>query len=106
MRGRVAWNAPRGRGVCLESEAPLLRDPWGTEPTMFPYASSCRCRYWEYPSVLQAATAFAPTHLGKDQMPEGGTHAEVGLKPKLSPKGCATKEERHKSFYAAAQAVN
>ena len=75
-------------------------------PTVFPYISSCCCRYWEYSSVLQAAAAFAPTHLGKDQMPEVSTHAEVGLKPKLSPKGGATKEERHKSFYAAAQAVN
>ena len=75
-------------------------------PTTFPYISSCHCRYWEYPSVLQAVTAFAPTHLGNDQMPEGCTHAEVRLKPKLKPKGGATKEERHRSFYAGAQAVN
>ena len=56
--------------------------------------------------MLQAAAAFAPTHLGKDQMPEVSTHAEVGLKPKLSLRGGATKEEKCKSFHAAEQAVN
>ena len=56
--------------------------------------------------MLQAATAFAPTHLGTDQTPEGGTHAEVGLKPKLNLRGSAVKEEKGKSFHIAAQAVN
>ena len=51
-------------------------------------------------------STWAPTHLGKDQTPKGGTHAEVGLKPKLSPRGDTTKEEKHKPFYAVAQAVN
>lgn len=37
----------------------------------FPYASSCHCSYWEYPTVLQAAMAFTPTYLDKDQTPEG-----------------------------------
>ena len=73
---------------------------------MLPYASSCHCRYWEYPSELQAAAAFTPSHLGKDQTLKGGTYAEVGLKPKLSLRGGATKEEKCKSFHAAAQAVN
>ena len=106
VRGHMAGNAPRGSWVCLESEAPLLRGTWGAGTTRLPYASSCCCSYWVYPSVLQAAGAFAPTHLGKDQMPESSTHTEVGLNTKLSPKGSATKEEKYKSFYTAAQAVN
>ena len=32
-----------------------------------------------------------------------GTHTEVGLKPQLSPRGCATKEEELKSLLTAAQ---
>ena len=106
VRGSMARNAPRGSGVCLGSEVLLLRDAWGVGPTALPYTSSCCCRYWEYPCVLQVATAFAPTLLGKDQTTEGDTHSEEGLKPKLSVRGSATKEEKHKSFYAAAQAVN
>jgi len=31
-------------------------------------------------------------------MPEGGAHTEVGLKPKLSLRGSATKEEEWKSL--------
>ena len=41
----------------------------------------------------QSAAAFTPSHLGREQMSEGGTHAEVGPKPKLSPRGSVTKEE-------------
>ena len=73
---------------------------------MLPYTSSCCCSYWKYPIVLQAAAAFAPIHLGKDQMPEGSTQAEVWLKTKLNLRGSATEEEKRKSFYAATQAVN
>ena len=51
----------------------------------------------------QAAAAFTPSRLGKEQMPEGGTHAEVS-KPKVSPRGGATKEEEWRFFCAAAQA--
>ena len=61
---------------------------------------------YEWVSMPQAAAAFAPSHLGKEQMPEGGAHAEVGSKPKLSPRGSATKEEEWKSFHAAAQVVD
>ena len=41
----------------------------------------------------KAAAAFAPSCLGKEKMPEGGPHAEVGPKPKLSPRGGVTTEE-------------
>ena len=38
----------------------------------------------------------------EEQMPVGGTHTEVGLKPQLSPRGNATKEEELKSLLEAA----
>ena len=40
---------------------------------------------------------FAPTCLGRYQMPEGGLQAEVGPKPKLNARGCVTKEEEGNS---------
>ena len=46
---------------------------------------------------------FAPDICPGEQTPKGGPHAEVGLKPKLSPRGCATKEEELKSLPEAAQ---
>ena len=60
----------------------------------------------EWASVSQSATSFTPSRLGREQMPEGGTHTEVGLKPKLSPRGSATREEEWKSLCAAAHAVD
>ena len=54
----------------------------------------------------QSAAAFNSSHQGKKQAPEGGAHAEVGLKPKLSTRGGVTKEEEWKSLHAAAQAEN
>ena len=62
----------------------------------------------EQATVPQSAAAFVPSHLGEDQMPEGGPHAEaeVGPKPKLTPRGCATKAEKQKSLPAAAQAAD
>ena len=36
----------------------------------------------------------------------GGTHAEVGLKPQVSPRGHATKEEELKSLLAAVGTVD
>ena len=54
----------------------------------------------------QAAAAFAPSHLGKEQMPEGTAHSEVGLKPKLSLRGGVTKEDEQKSFCESEQAVD
>ena len=56
-------------------------------------------------SVPQAAAAFAPSHLGKEQTPEGGTLTEGGSKPKLSLRDGVTKEEEWKSSHAAAQAA-
>ena len=55
---------------------------------------------------LNQPLPFAPSSLGGEKTPEGGAHAEVGLKPKLSPKGGANKEEEWKSLCAAAQAVD
>ena len=43
--------------------------------------------------MLQSSVAFALSCLGREQMSEGGTHAEVGPKPKLSLSGGVTKEE-------------
>ena len=100
VRGHVSGNSPRKSIVYLESEVLLLRGVCGARLTALPYASSCCCRYWEYSSVLQAASALTASHLGKDHTPEGGTRAEVGLKPRLSPRGSATKEEKCKSFHA------
>ena len=39
-------------------------------------------------------------------MPEGGPHAEVGPKSKLSPRVCVTKEEELKSLQVPAQAMD
>ena len=39
-------------------------------------------------------------------MSEGDAHAEVGPKPKLSPRSGATKEEERKSLLAATQATD
>ena len=54
--------------------------------------------------MSQSATSFTPFHLGREQMPEGGTHTEVGLKPKLSPRDCGAKEEELKILFIAAEA--
>ena len=51
------------------------------------------------PSVV----VFAPSHLGGEQTLEGGRHAEVGSKPKLS---CATKEEELKPLCSTVQAMD
>lgn len=56
--------------------------------------------------MSQATAAFAPSHLGKEQLPEGAEHTVVGSKTTLSPRGSATKEEEWKSFYVAAKAVD
>ena len=58
----------------------------------------------EWVSVPQVATAFTSSHMGKEPMPEGGTHAEVGSKQKLSLRGSVTKEAEQKIFHTAAQA--
>ena len=42
----------------------------------------------------------------QEQTRVGGPHAEVGLKPQLSPWGRATKEVKLKSLFAAVQTVN
>ena len=39
-----------------------------------------------------------------EQTPEAGPHTEVGLKPKLSPRGCATEIGELESLHEAAQA--
>ena len=52
----------------------------------------------------QSAAAFTPSGLVGKQTPECGTHAEMGSKPKLSPRGSATKEEEQKSGAACATA--
>ena len=57
-------------------------------------------------SAPLSATPFAPSLLGGEQMPEGGPHTEVGLKPKLSPRDEATKGVKLKSLHAVAQAVD
>ena len=53
-----------------------------------------------------SATVFIPSHLGGKQMREGGARSELGPKPKLSPRGGATKEKEQKSICADAQATN
>ena len=56
--------------------------------------------------MLQSVAAFAPSGLGEEQRPEGGPHAEVAPKPKLSHRGCVAMEEELKSLCAVAQAVD
>ena len=41
-----------------------------------------------------------------EQTPVGGLHAEVGLKPQMSPTGQTTKEENLKSLLTVAQTIN
>ena len=55
--------------------------------------------------VLTGADPSAPGQ-PREQTSVGGPHAEVGLKPQLSPRGGATKEEEQKSFHAAAQTAD
>ena len=50
--------------------------------------------------------AFAPSCLGREKTPEGGLHAEVGPKPKLSSRSSATKEEEGNSLGAPSGAVD
>lgn len=54
----------------------------------------------------QSVSAFAPSHLSKEQTPEDGPHIEVGLKPKLSPRGCVTKEEEQRSLFSRSHGLN
>ena len=51
---------------------------------------------------------LTPSRLGREERPEGDPHAEVGPKPKVSPKlrSCATKEEELKSLCTTAQAMD
>ena len=41
-----------------------------------------------------------------EHTPVGGPHTEVELKPQLSPRGMATKEEEQKYCHAAAQTTD
>lgn len=56
-------------------------------------------------SVLTGADPSAPGQPW-EQTPVGGLHAEVGLKPQMSPTGHTTKEENLKSLLTAAQTMN
>ena len=53
-----------------------------------------------------SATAFTPSCLGREQMPEGNLHTEVEAQPKLNPRSCANKEEKGKFFHAASGTVD
>ena len=78
-------------------------------PQAIPIHPNCGCitpPQAEGVSVPQSATAFAPSRLGRQQRSEDGAHAEVGPKPKLSPRGSETKEGEWKSSSAAAQAAD
>ena len=55
--------------------------------------------------VLTGADPSAPGQ-PQEQTPVGDSHAEVGLKPQLSPRNGATKEEEKKSFHAPAQGAD
>ena len=52
------------------------------------------------------SSCFNPVLSGREQMPEGDLHAEVGPKPKLNPRSCANKEEKGKFLCAASGAVD
>lgn len=54
----------------------------------------------------QSVSAFAPSHLSKEQTLEDGPHIEVGLKQKLSPRGYVTKEEEYKSLFSRSHGLN
>lgn len=66
---------------------------------------SCRCHTPHQPEGVSVPQSgyFCPLHLDGEQIAEGGTHAEVGSKPKLSLRSTATKEEERKCHCAAAQ---
>ena len=49
---------------------------------------------------------FHSSFQGSQQTPEGGPHEEVRPKPKLSPRGCETKDDEGKTLHAAVQAVD
>lgn len=68
---------------------------------------SCRCHTPHQPEGVSAPQSgyFCPLHLDGKQITEGGAHAEVGSKPKLSLSSTATREEKRKCLCAAAQAA-
>ena len=124
VRKSATRNACRGNPDRHRSEAPLLSDLQGAGLPLQPLSpheapaslgtrkgshrgrSSCdpgRCCI--HIPLLPGADLCAPGQ-PREQTPVGGPHAEVVLKPQLSPRGCATKEEKLKSLLAAALTAN
>lgn len=69
-----------------------------------PTYGHCHISLWpELVSVPQSVQAFTPSHIGRKNMTEGGSHVEVGTKPKLNPSCCVAKEEAQKCLCAAAK---
>lgn len=110
VRSSATENAHGGSRDHYTSEAPLLSDvqrvgpPLSLSPKWRPYLP----RHLE---GLQPGQALRPLPAGVgsralgqtwEQGPEGDPHAEVGLKPQLSLRGCATKEEELQSLLPAA----
>ena len=56
--------------------------------------------------ICRRIDAFTPSFLHREQTPEGGPHAKVGLKQQLSPRVHASKKENPNSPLAAAQTTN
>lgn len=69
-----------------------------------PTCGHCHMSLWpELVSVPQSVQAFTPSHIGRKNMTEGGSHVEVRTKPKLNPSFCVAKEEAQKCHCAAAK---
>lgn len=85
----------------------LLKLPAGLHwHSHFTYTSAVATVSLSGLSVPKSAATFVPSCLVGEQMPEGGPQAEVGPKPKLSPRGSVAKEQEWKPLCVAAQAMD
>ena len=90
--------APAGAGSLVPAAAGSPVCPVPTRAPVTPAATTSM-------PLLTRADSCTPGQPQK-QTPVGGPHAEVGLKPQLSPRGHAAKEEKLKSLLTAGQTIN
>lgn len=111
-RSEAPWVVHKGwghhQGLCTHTPAPSstgaerwLSPKWAHMPQLLPPLSPSHLSNQTCPSQLLPSPPF---HLNREQMPEGGPHANFVAKLKLSLRGCVTKEEL-KLLLAAAQGV-
>ena len=97
---RAHLHAPYTRHQKRPSLGPYLLHPWPSASLAFG-AAGAPAMQAVIPPLLPVLTGADPRAPKKpqDQTPEGGPHADVGIKPKLNPRDGVTKEEDQKSFH-------